>query len=252
MISTPVTEIDNRRIQRVSLALPIRVESHVNENTVWNEVTRLNDVSAFGAGFNLSRPVKRGRLVQMTIPMPRKLRSYDFSEPQYKVWGLVRSCIPRKNPSAPDKYAVGTAFIGKHPPKSYINDPAMLFDISNRNDGDLWQVINAQSNPDESNLPKELRRHSRYSIPANIIVEIVDGEGNVLMSEPTVTENLSLSGAALFTTLSVEVGSFVRIKSEQYNVSIISIVRGRRIGQDGIPRLHVEFVDRFFPLEGIA
>jgi hypothetical protein len=49
----------------------------------------------------------------------------------------------------------------------------------------------------------------------------------------------------------VEIGEFVRVKSENYNVSIISIVRGRRIGQDGIPRLHVEFVDRLFPLEGI-
>ena len=252
MISSSTTENENRRIQRMSLSFPIRVESHVNETTVWNEVTRLNDVSAFGAGFNLSRPVKRGRLIQMTIPMPRKLRSFDFSEPQYKVWGLVRSCITKKNGVSPDTYAVGTAFIGKYPPKNYLTDPAMLFDISHRDDGSMWQVIHAQSNPDESNLPKELRRHSRYSIPANIIVEIVDGEGNVLASEPTVTENLSLSGAALFTTLAAEVGSFVRVKSEQYNVSIISVVRGRRVGQDGIPRLHIEFVDRFFPLEGIV
>ncbi len=251
MVSSPVTENENRRIQRMSLTLPIRVESHVNETTLWNEVTRLNDVSAFGAGFNLSRPVKRGRLIQMTIPMPRKLRSFDFSEPQYKVWGLVRSCITKNNGSAPNTYAVGTAFIGKYPPKNYYNDPAMLFDISHRNDG-MWQVINALSNPDESNLPKELRRHSRYSIPANVIIEIVDDKHNVLASEPTVTENLSLSGAALFTTLAAEVGSFVRVKSEQYNVSIIAVVRGRRNGQDGIPRLHVEFVDRFFPLEGIV
>lgn len=54
MISSPVAESENRRIQRISLALPIRVESHVNESTVWKEVTCLNDVSAFGAGFNLS------------------------------------------------------------------------------------------------------------------------------------------------------------------------------------------------------
>jgi hypothetical protein len=28
-------------------------------------------------------------------------------------------------------------------------------------------------------------------------------------------------------------------------------VRGRRIAPDGISRLHIEFVDRFFPLERI-
>lgn len=188
----------------------------------------------------------------MTIPTPRKLRSFDFTEPQCKVWGLVRSCITRKNVSSPDIYAVGTAFIGKHPPKNYFNDPAMLFDISQRSDGSMWQVVNTQNNPDESRLSKELRRHSRYSIPANVIVEIVDSEGNVQASEPTFTENLSLSGAALFTTFAAEVGSFVRVKCEQDNVSIIAVVRGRHNSQDGIPRLHIEFVDRFFPLEGIV
>ena len=82
MTPTPTKENDNRRIQRLSLSLPIRVESQVNESVSWNEVTRLNDVSAFGAGFNLRHPVKRGRLLHMTIPMPRKLRSFDFTEPQ--------------------------------------------------------------------------------------------------------------------------------------------------------------------------
>lgn len=251
MLSTAVTETDNRRINRMSLTLPIRVESQVNGMVSWNEITRLNDVSAFGAGFNLRRPVRRGRLVQLTIPLPRKLRCFDFSEPQYKVWGIVRSCITKNSNSVSETHAVGVAFIGKNPPKSYLDDPAKLFEISHREDGNLWHVIDAQSKPDERNLPKELRRHSRYSIPANIIVEKVDGEGNVLESEPTVTENLSLGGAAIFTSLNVEIGSFIRVKSEQYNVSIISVVRGRRIAPDGVPRLHIEFVDRFFPLEGI-
>lgn len=252
MFSTPATQKENRRIQRISLNLPARVESKVSDSVSWNEITRLNDVSSFGAGFNLTRPVKRGRLVQMTIPLPRKLRCFDFTEPQYKVWGLVRSCITRSNSAASDVYAVGVAFIGKKPPKTYETDPAKLFEISHKDEGSLWQVIEAQSQPDESHLPKELRRHSRYSIPANIIVEKMDSEGNVLESESTVTENLSVSGASIFTSLSTEIGSFVRVKSDQYNVTIISVVRGKRLGQDGIPRIHIEFIDRFFPLEGIV
>ncbi len=71
------------------------------------------------------------------------------------------------------------------------------------------------------------------------------------MSENTVTESLSLSGAAVFSMLNVEKGSFVRVKSEQHNASIISVVRGKHLGTDHIPRLHLEFIDRFFPLEGI-
>lgn len=251
MTPTPVAENDQRRIQRVNLSLPIRVESQVSESVSWNEVTRLNDLSAFGAGFNLRHPVKRGRLIQMTIPMPRKLRSFDFTESQYKVWGLVRSCIAKTNAPTAENNAVGVAFIGKNPPKSYYDDPAKMFEISHREEGSLWRVVEAASEPDESHLPKELRRHSRFPIPANIIIEITDEEGNVISSESTVTENISLSGASVFTSLAVEVGSFLRVKSEQYNVTIISVVRGKRLGQDNIPRVHIEFVDRLFPLEGI-
>ncbi len=244
-------EKDSRRRPRFSLALPVRVESHVNESVSWNEITRLTDVSAFGAGFKLHRPVKRGRLLQMTIPMPRQMRCYDFAEPQYRIWGLVRSCITKESSPKEENHSVGVAFIGKRPPQSYLDDPAKLFEISHQEEGQLWNIIDAPRQPDEALLPKELRRHSRFPIPANVIVEKIDAEGNVIDSEQTVSENLSLSGTAVFSMLDVEVGEFVRVKSEQYNVSIISIVRGRRIGQDNIPRLHVEFVDRFFPLEGI-
>jgi len=245
------SEKDNRRIGRFSLGLPIRVEARAGDGVDWNEITRLNDVSAFGAGFNLHRSVKCGRLLLMTIPMPRKMRCYDFVEPQYKIWGLVRSCVNKENSPTDKQHAVGVAFIGKTPPQSYLDDPAKLFEICRSKDGNLWNVVDAPNMPDILRQPKDSRRHSRLSIPANITVEKIDADGNVTASEPTVTENLSLSGAAVFSTLDVKIGEFVRVISEQYDVSIISVVRGKRFGQGGIPRLHIEFIDRFFPLEGI-
>jgi hypothetical protein len=254
MPSSPTTvEKDERRMQRIGLSLPLRVEYKVNPTVSWTEVTRLRDISTFGAGFTLPRPVKRGRLILMTIPLPRQLRCYDFMEPQYRVYGLVRTCIAhRKNVTSPEIYSIGTAFIGKYPPVSYIEDPSKLYDIKPyREEGTLWQVANAESNPDETNLPKEHRRHSRFQIPVNIMLETLDEEGRVLAGEMTVTENVSVSGASVFTSLQAEVGSFLRVTSEQYNVSIVSIVRGKRVGPDSIPRLHIEFIDRFFPLEGI-
>lgn len=246
------SEKDSRRLPRFSLALPVRVESRVSESVVWNEITRLTDVTAFGAGFNLRHSVKPGRLLQMTIPMPRQMRCYDYTEPQYRVWGLVRSCVTKENAAqAEESHAVGVAFIGKRPPQSYYDDPAKLFEISHQPEGKLWNVVDASTQPKEILSPKDLRRHSRLSIPANVIIEKIDADGNVTASESSVTENLSLSGASIFSTFEMEVGEFIRVKSEQYNVSIISVVRGHHTGQDGIPRLHVEFVDRFFPLEGI-
>ncbi|CAN5523265.1 hypothetical protein BH10ACI1_BH10ACI1_24890 [soil metagenome] len=250
-MSTPVITKEDRRIKRLSLALPTRIETKVNGSMGWDEITRLSDVSAFGAAFNLRRPIKCGRLICMTLPLPRQLRCYDHLEPQYRVWGLVRRCISVRNNKGSESYAIGVAFIGKYPPLSYKENPARLYDITQKDSANLWEVVEAEEKPDESEIEKDHRRHSRLQIPVGITLEIVDDDGNATASEMTVTENISLSGAAVFTTFEAEIGSFVRVKSDQYDVSIIAIVRGKRIGKDSIPRLHIEFIDRFFPLDGI-
>lgn len=242
---------DNRRIQRYSLALPTRVEVRVDNKFSWNEVTRMEDVSSFGAGFILKRPVKRGRLLQVSAPMPRQLRCYDFLEPQYRVWGLVRRCVPiTANPGA-ESYAVGVAFIGKNPPAAFGENPAKLYDLSQREEGGLWQLVEADPMPDETDLPAYLRRHTRFAIPETLVIELLDENGDVAASEVSVTENVSLGGAAVFTSFNIDVGSFLRVRSERLDASIISVVRGKRIGGDGIVRLHLEFIDHLFPLEGI-
>ncbi|MDH3493761.1 MAG: PilZ domain-containing protein [Acidobacteriota bacterium] len=243
---------DTRRLKRIPINLPLKVEGKDTVDSLWEEISRLRDVSSFGAGFTLSRPVKRGRLVNLTLPMPRQMRCYDFFESQYHVWGIVRRCIPIDN-SKMESYLIGVAFIGKVPPKTYIDDPAQLYDVSHRSEKEqgLWEIRHAVSEPDESHLPKEDRRHSRYEIPINMEVDAVDSKGNVVESEPTVTENISLGGASIFTSLTVEIGSFLRVTCNQYHMTIKAIVRGRRVGPDGIPRLHIEFIDHFFPLSGI-
>lgn len=250
-MSSTTVEQDSRRIQRYALALPTRVEVRVDPKYTWNEITRLEDISAFGAAFKLKRPVKRGRLILISLPMPRQLRCYDYLEPQYRIWGLVRRCIPLGTNPAAQSYAVGIAFIGKNPPQAFTDNPAMLYDIVDREDGGLWQLTEMQDNPDESALPAYLRRHTRFSIPEALLIEMLDENGDVAASEVTVTENISLGGAAVFTSFNVDTGTFLRIKSERHDLSIIAVVRGKRVGQDGIVRLHLEFIDNLFPLEGI-
>lgn len=250
-MSSTVINKDNRRIQRYSLSLPARVEVRIDNNFSWNEITRLEDVSAFGAGMNLKRPVKRGRLLVISVPMPRQLRCYDYLEPQYRIWGLVRRCVAiGDNPQA-ETYAIGIAFIGKNPPTSYQDNPAKLYDLSEREDGGLWQLREADTMPDESDLPAYLRRHTRFAIPESLLLEMLDENCDVIASEVSVTENISVGGAAVFTSFDISNGAFLRVKSERHDLSIISIVRGRHVGPDGIVRLHLEFIDHLYPLEGI-
>ena len=248
----PTREKENRRLQRISLPLPVRVEVRIDSKVTWNEITRLSDVSAFGAGFNLKRPIKRGRMVLLTIPMPRQLRSFDYSEPQYKVWGVVRRCMSiGKNSNTPE-YSIGVAFTGKGPPNGYLEHPSMIYDIVHRTEGEgFWHLMPADLQADESNQPKDHRKQTRFFIPEALRVEKMDEKGNVLETETTVTENISLGGASVFTTLRADAGAFVRVTSDRFNVTILAVVRGSRAGADGITRLHLEFIDRFFPLEGI-
>jgi len=79
-------------------------------------------------------------------------------------------------------------------------------------------------------------------------VEILDLEGAVVATEHTVTENIGAHGATLFTTLAVPIGRFIRVTSEQYKLTVFASVRSRTTGADGISRIHVEFIDRQWPL----
>ncbi|CAN5301090.1 hypothetical protein BH20ACI2_BH20ACI2_16790 [soil metagenome] len=248
----PIVEKENRRIQRISLPLPVRVEVRIDAKVSWNEITRLSDVSAFGVGFSLKRPIKRGRMVLMTIPMPRQLRSFDYSEPQYKIWGVVRRCMSIGRRTGEPEYSIGVAFTGKGPPNGYLAHPSMIYDIAHRSEGDgFWHLVPADLHADESSEPNDHRKQTRFFIPEALRLEKVDEAGNIFETESTVTENISLGGASVFTTMSAEAGSFVRVISDRFNVSILSVVRGSRAGVDGITRLHLEFIDRYFPLEGI-
>src|SRR5436309_10841822 len=119
----------NKRIrERLELTLPVRVHCRETLDLEWTEITRLLDVTPFGAGFTLKRPTERGRLLHMTIPMPRQLRVFDHVEDQYKIWALVRYI---RHTLAQDSktpcFEVGVAFVGKHPPASYETDPAKRY-----------------------------------------------------------------------------------------------------------------------------
>ncbi len=242
---------ENRRINRFTMALPVRVESVVNSQTGWSEITRLQDISNFGAGFNLKRPIKRGRLIKLTMPLPRQLRNYDYGEPQYLVWALVRRCLKIETAENAELYAHGVAFIGKRPPESFLENPAKIYELTNQENG-IWGITEADLTQDDSDLSPDKRRHSRLSIPLTLQADKIDGEGNPIATDYAVTENLSVSGAAVISTIDVKTGDFLRITSDQYQTTIISIVRGKRIGADGIPRLHLEFIDSYFPLEELG
>lgn len=232
--------------ERLELKLPVRVQCRETPESEWIEITRLIDVTPFGSSFTLKRPIERGRLLHMTIPMPRQLRTFDHVEDQYRVWALVRHVKALAPPGSKTlSFEVGVAFIGKRPPKSYEQDPAKRYEIGGATPESLSAV--------EDWVPTELassdkRVYTRHSIPVDMLIETFDDKGEVELSEYTVTENISQKGAAIYTTLSLPVGRFVRLSSEQFKLTVFAAVRGQSIGPTGVPRVHVEFIDREWPL----
>ncbi len=239
-----------RRRERLELTLPVRVHCRETLDHEWVEMTRLIDVTPFGARLSITRPTEPGRLLHLTLPMPRQLRCFDHVEQQYRVWCLVRNVTPViKSGSEGVRFEVGVAFVGKRPPASFELDPTKRYDVAPSPEDGLWDINEKR---EAGHVPStDPRPETRHSVPLDVIVEVFDEKGNVTESERTVTENISRRGAAVFTSLNVARGRFIRLRSAQYNISVLAAVRGRRAGADGITRLHLEFVDRPWPLEGI-
>lgn len=238
--------------ERLELSLPVRVFGRESEDMDWVETTRLIDVTPFGARFPLTHPTEPGRLLHLTLPMPRQLRCFDHVEDQYRVWALVRNLkVQEAVEGKPSRFEVGVAFIGKRAPESFDKDPTTRYDVAQSvTETGLWSVT--VQDPSRRYVPADAPRpETRHHIPIEVVVEELDEKGQVSSRETTVTENISRRGAAVFTTLNITRGRFVRVMSAQYKISVIAAVRARRTGTDGIPRLHLEFVDKQWPLEGI-
>jgi hypothetical protein len=229
-----------RRHQREELRLPVRVECRESEDHQWQELTHLLDVAPFGARLRIARPTEPGRLLHLTLPMPRRLRCYDHEQEQYRVWSLVRHCKPLPSPDDQlPHFEIGVAFIGKDCPATHETDPGQRYEIAaGLTETDLWRPAAASSNQ---------RSETRHGIADDVVIEIYDASGRVFNSETTRTENISRHGMAVFTNLNIVRGRYIRVRSAHYRIAVIAAVRRLASVGDGRKRLHLEFVDQQWP-----
>ena len=241
-----------RKRERLELSLPVRVYCRESADHDWTEMSRLLDVTPFGARFPVSRPLETGRLLHLTMPMPRQLRCFDHVEPQYRLWALVRNVKISAASEEALRCEAGVAFVGKRPPASYEADPSRRYEVARTAaESGLWELREMPDKAAAHVASSKPRPDTRHNLPVEVVVEAFDEKGQVALRETTVTENISRNGAAVFTTLDVARGRFVRVTSAQYGISVVAAVRARRTGANGIPRLHLEFVGQQWPLEGI-
>lgn len=235
------TELLKRRADLTSMSLYTVVKVKEDAENFWKEVADVISVSASGAGFLLSRPCEVGRLVSLMMPMPPHLRCYDHDKELYRVWGLVQHCNEVKN-GEEEGFQVGVAFVGRTAPESYGVDPATSYKICGMGDDGLWKVA-------ESKGSFKKRQHMRYWTSIDLYLALVNNKKDAIRGEKTVTENISRSGAAVLTTLDVNVGDRVKFISEQFDFSGLAVVCNRQNGEGKPSRLHLQFVETMFPID---
>ena len=210
----------------------------------WKETADIVSVSSTGAGFYMDKACQVGRLVALVVPLEPHLRCYDHQKELYAVFGLVQHCQMISTGDTPG-YHIGVAFIGKHAPKSYKEDPTQSYRICGMDENGLWRV-------QESAKDFKPRKDPRFYEAIDHYLAVVDAQKAPLKGERTTTQNISRSGAAVVSSLDVNVGDRVKFISEKYDFSGLAVVCNRQECKDGRGRLHLQFVENTFPVESIA
>lgn len=182
----------------------------------------LADLSRTGCFILTAADVHPDELIRLEIQLP--------SERWIAVWGVVVYQIP--------EMGFSLCFTGAD------EDGQRMLEL-------LLESMDRTTKSETRQEQQERRAKTRLYVPFEVTIEELDRDGRVTSREHTVTENISPRGAAVVTTLDIETGHSVRLSSVNQNILINAAVRGRRIGKDGMTRLHLEFLDREWPLEGI-
>jgi curved DNA-binding protein CbpA len=162
---------ERRRHQRFDLKLPVRVSGFHRTNGKWLEITQSSDVSASGALLKLTKPVHRGMILHLSLPLPMTLRAHGFFEESYDDYGIVRRV--KEDQQGTD--LIGVEFIGEEPPPAYTEKPWGLFKYETPS----WE---------------DRRRSERKQVSKTVHIEFLDADMNVLRRAAAITEDVSREG----------------------------------------------------------
>lgn len=217
------------------------VKAKEKDGATWKEVADVLTVSATGAEFLLPRECKVGRLVSLLLPLEAHLRCHDHEKELYRVWGLVQHCTPLRKQNS---FHLGVAFIGKEAPRSYDRDPSQTYRICGMRENGLWKI-------DEAETPFKTRKEIRHRKRIGFYLALLNSKKVDIGGEQTTTDNISRSGAAVFSTLEISVGDRVKFISEEYDFSGLAVVCSKDVLKDKRTRLHLNFVENQFPVESL-
>jgi hypothetical protein len=212
---------ERRKTLRRGLHLPVVVRGHGRDGP-WEETTHTTDVCHGGAALALSRRVPLGQVLHLTLPLPEMFRRYDSTATSYRVWALVRNCDPHGPP-----YRTGAMFLGRNPPRGYEQNPAGLFFM-----------------PSDPQPPGAVpRSEPRYPLLLTVRLRRMEEACEGAPEELTITEDVSLGGARVRTTLPVSRGEMVSLAELDGPFRASALVQNVSQGEDKVVRLNLQFLN---------
>lgn len=224
----------------MALKIPVKVRGYNSDGTTWEEATTTEDASPGGVRFLVRRPLVRGQVLHLTLPLPKSLRQYDFMQPAYLVYGIVRDV---EDEGA--QCRAGVMFFGKDPPRGFEERPGALYLMPSDVEAPAAPRRPAVSEPEPEpeTDPSDRRRSRRFDIFVNFAVEQVDEWGVTLSDELSVAENVSRRGCRLKTSLRLAKGHIVVLREVGGSFETRAEVVGVHVGKDGVRRLNLKFLD---------
>lgn len=213
---------DRRDQPRLSLTMPVRVSGFLADGQPWTEMATVRDATASGAAFLLKHAVTRGHVLHLSLPLPKRFRSYDLGESTYHVYALVRSAHPQ-----PGGARVGVMFLGRQPPRGFDKEPAGLYLLPN--------------DPAPAKT-RERRGCTRLDVFVNVRLTRLEGLAGP-HEERTIAENIGRRGARVMSSLPVGAGEVLLFTEIGGDFKTRVQIRGVYVGPDNIPRLNLHFLD---------
>ena len=217
---------ERRRQERMSLALPVRVQGQYPDGVTWEDMTSTSDASVGGASVKLTRTVLRGQAVFLSLPLPKRYRSFDLTDATYRVYAVVCSVKPGGE--------LGLRFLGKNPPGGYRRNDAGLF-------------LSPPVSPPTSDRRTAPRRDGVFFF----VLKPSDDRGP-RREETTVADNLGPGGARIMTTQIFANGEILEVREAGGTFITRASVQNAYVGEDSVWRLNLMFLDAPAPDHLIA
>jgi len=221
----------DRKDERMVLRIPVKVDGF-DVAGPWQEMTMSEDTSSTGVAFSLQHPAQFGQVLLLSLPLPKRFRQYDLTDPSYRVYAVVRRVEPLRG-----RIFVGAMYLGKNPPRGFDKSPGSRY------------LLSQDPAP---GVRTERRAHERHELHYNLKLSRPATADSGPQQEQTVAENLSKGGARVLTSLPVAKGDIIIVEELSGPFRTRAEIRNVYIGKDKIPRLNLKFLDDEAPDRLIA